>query len=79
MDELALQSDADLQQAEHRIHGVETEFAEALGRIELAMQQVEALMQADSCKFGHCLPGTDLSGLSSEPARTRSSHARRSR
>ncbi|EKC98517.1 myosin heavy chain [Trichosporon asahii var. asahii CBS 8904] len=48
MDELALQSDADLQQAEHRIHGVETEFAEALGRIELAMQQVEALMQADS-------------------------------
>ena len=51
MDELALQSDADLQQAEHRIHGVETEFAEALGRIELAMQQVEALMQADSREF----------------------------
>lgn len=51
MDELALQSDADLQQAEHRILGVETEFAEALGRIELAMQQVEALMQADSREF----------------------------
>lgn len=50
MDELALQSDADKQQAEHRILGVEHEFVEALGRVELALQQVEALMQSDDRK-----------------------------
>ncbi len=46
MDELAIQSDADRQQAEHRIIGVEHEFTEALERIDLAIQQVEALLQA---------------------------------
>ncbi|BEI80639.1 hypothetical protein CcaverHIS002_0111680 [Cutaneotrichosporon cavernicola] len=45
MDELAIQSDADRQQAEHRILGVEHEFTEALERIDLALQQVQALLQ----------------------------------
>lgn len=56
MDELALQSDADRQQAEHRILGVEHEFVEALGRVELASQQVEALMQSDDRRHpdGQC-------------------------
>lgn len=47
MEELALQSEADRNQAEHRTIGVEGEFADALGRIELASQQVEALTQTD--------------------------------
>lgn len=51
MDELALQSDAERQQAEHRILGVEREFQEALGRIELASQQIEALMQSDESEY----------------------------
>lgn len=51
MDELAIQSDADRQQAEHRILGVEHEFSEALERIDLAIQQVEALLQTDSRKL----------------------------
>lgn len=48
MDELALQSDADREQGEHRIVGLESEFADALARIELASQQIEALMQTDA-------------------------------
>ncbi|KAL1408464.1 oligomeric, coiled-coil, peripheral membrane protein [Vanrija albida] len=48
MDELAIQSQGERDQAEARIQGIAHEFEDVLGRIELASQQVEALMESST-------------------------------
>ncbi|CAK9784276.1 hypothetical protein CC85DRAFT_284896 [Cutaneotrichosporon oleaginosum] len=59
MDELAIQSDADRQQAEHRILGVEHEFTAALERVDLAIQQVEALLRSGDVEADNSLRDLD--------------------
>lgn len=48
MDQLAIQSQGERDQAEARIEGISHEFDDVLGRIELASQQVEALMESST-------------------------------
>ncbi|WOO77837.1 Autophagy-related protein 11 [Vanrija pseudolonga] len=51
MDQLAIQSQGERDQAEARIEGISHEFDDVLGRIELASQQVEALMESSTVDF----------------------------
>ncbi|TXT13490.1 hypothetical protein VHUM_00857 [Vanrija humicola] len=55
MDQLAMQSQGEREQAEARIDGISHEFDDVLGRIELASQQVEALMESSTVDFEQSL------------------------